>query len=409
MARRHVKKITTKRLFFLSGGDMEIESRLLPAIVERVNKPAEGVSVEAAYWGGLRPGAKGGAGASPLDLKGYDLLIFLLGKSWGRGPGADSSYKRIYTAAKRAARDRIFYFRAMADEDLVRRDDRVAGVVAFCDGIEKDRSEICFWYDDPKRWKEMIEGHLRTWLGGTRPQTPALDTLPDHQRRLDGWREVLNKSKTSGSRAAFRMVRRAYDYAGQRRLTRARVWFARAVAAAREPYIINEYGILLKENGLLTLAGKVFENLARLGQLTGDKLVMGSALRHLGDVSERNHDLAKADTFYRKAITFEKDLGRTVKQASLYQTRGMVHFKTGDLDAAQEMFARALELYQAAGLIEGQALVYYCLTGVHIQRYDPPAAMHACEKAMELFEQLGADEMIARLQSLLSAIEKIGK
>jgi len=342
------------------------------------------------------------------DASDFDLAVFLLGMRWGPPSGRYSSaFKRVFAEAIRCGVDRLLYFRALPDDLLVDPDTETAGIIAFRDEVERQRAEPVAWYDSPHHVQTLITDDLRRRLNPRTRKRPPLQVLPDHQKRLAGWMDALDRAKNSQGRVAFRTARRAFVYANQGRFTKACQRFALAIREAREPYLVNEYGLFLKANGLLLKAEILFQDLARMGQFMEDSLIIGSALRHLGDICQKTDRPEAADEYYQKALSMEKDYGRILKQAGLYEARGMVRLKSGSPHDALQMFEKALELYRRVDSVEGQALIYYCLTGAYIELEDAKRALEAGQNALELFRELNEPRMIDILQQLLAQLEDI--
>jgi tetratricopeptide (TPR) repeat protein len=405
MPKRGKEKSQRKQILVVSAGDLIEERKALPGVVRRFNASApEDEKLALTQWH---------AEALPkrtLDISAFDLVVFLLWKQWGKPLGRYSSaFKRILSGAERAGLRCMLYFRVIPDADTIDPDEEISRIIAFRDGIERQILHTYFWYDDPDYWKKMFEDHLDRWIDGELPHYHLAADMSDHKKRLAGLIKTLGKTKSKQNVEAFRMALKAHDLAEKNRFTLACRQFARAIAAAREPYLINEYGIFLKKTGLWRSAEKVFEDLARMGQFMEDKMVIGSAMRHLGDINRRADRPDRADKFLRRAAAAERGQGRTLREAVIQQDRGMVHFKLGHLDMAQKLFSQALKMYEKAESIEGQAIIYFSLTGIHIEKADVVSAIHTSQKALELFRQIGADDMIDKLQTLLTALEDVRK
>lgn len=392
-----MKDIGRRRILVVAAGDLAHEIKMLSGIARRLNA-AEGVNISFSLWP---------TDSSPTGRPGFDaaeLVIFLLWKHWGLPSGRYSSeFKRVFAEADRAGHRCLFYFRAIPDADLISPDHDVSRIVGFRDGVEKRSDVGYFWYDDPEQWKTTMMDHLDRWVNGDLPHHQLVADLSDHKNRLAGLIRTLSKAKSTRPLGAFREALKAYTLAEENRLTRACGRFAQAIAAAREPYLINEYGIFLKRNGLWHSAEKTFEDLARLGQFMEDKLVIGSAMRHLGDINRRADRPARADRFLRRAADAERELGRSLKAAAIQRERGMLHYKLGHLDMAQTLLREALKMYRQAESLEGQAIVYFSLTGILIEKARMVDAVHTGQKALDLFRRIGADNMIEKLHTLLKS------
>ncbi len=396
-----MKKTARNQILVVSAGDLGQERKSLPGIVRRYNASAADDKISLTQW------PTDSARKRRLDINAYNLVIFLLWKKWGDPSGKYSSeFKRVLAETEGAGLPSLLYFRIIPDHDMVAPNQDISRIIRFRDEIEKQPGVSYFWYDDPDHWKNMMLNHLDRWVSGDLPHHQLAAEVSDHKRRLAGLIRTLSKAKSKWPLDPFRMALKAYSLTEKNRLTRASQQFAKAIAAAREPYLINEYGIFLKRNGLWLIAEKTFEDLARLGQFMEDKLVIGSAMRHLGDVNRRADKPARADRFLRRAAAAERDSGRTLKVAAIQQERGMLHYKMGHLDMAQRLFADALKMYEQAESLEGQAIIYFSLTGVHIEKANAVAAVHTGQKALDLFRRIGADDMIDKLQTLLKALGK---
>jgi tetratricopeptide (TPR) repeat protein len=402
MPKARADKAKRKQVLVVSAGDLEPERKALPGIAGRFDAAAEDNKIAVTQHYSDEPSDR------TLSPGSFDLVIFLLWRHWGRPSGRYSSeFKRVYTEVKKAGIDCLFYFRAIPDSDMIAPDRDISRIITFRDEIEKNPAHSYFWYDDPAAWKKIVVNHLDKWIDGKVPNHRVIADMSDHKKRLAGLIRTLRKATDKGNLRAFRLALKAHSMAEKNRITRACQLFARATAAAREPYLINEYGIFLKKNGLWSSAERVFEDLARIGQLMEDKLVIGSAMRHLGDVNRRADNPVRADKYLQRAAAAERGLGRTLKEAVIHQERGILHLKLGHLDMAEKLLSDALRRYKEAGSIEGQAIVYFSLTGVYIEKADVVAAAHTSQKALELFQRIGADDMIDKLQVLLVALENM--
>lgn len=403
MSKAHARKAKHRQLLVVSAGDLAQERKALPGIVRRLNTPADKNEKITVIQRHIEQRLN-----DSLSIDAFDLVIFILWKQWGQRSGRFSSeIKRVYAEVKKAGIDFLFYFRSIPDSDMVAPNQEVSRIIAFRDEIEKNPIHNYFWYDAPGVWKETLAGHLSAWIDGQIPQRQVVADMFDHKRRLAGLIRALVKAKNKRNLDAFRTALKAHSMAEKNRFTLACQLFARATAAAREPYLINEYGIFLKKNGLWSSAEEVFEDMARMGQFMEDRLVIGSAMRHLGDVNRRADNPARADKYLQHAAAAERGLGRTLKEAVIQQERGMLHLKLGNLNMAQKFLTEALKRYEEAGSVEGQAIVYFSLTGVYIEKADAVAAVHSSQKALHLFRQIGADDMIDKLQVLLTALENL--
>lgn len=400
MVQGRVKKTERRQILIVSAGDLSRERKMFPGIARRFNADApEDAKISLTQLPTDEPLDR------ILDLDDFELVIFLLWTRWGRPSGRYSSeFRRVFAETERAGLPALLYFRMIPDHDAIRPDQEVSRIIRFRDEIEKLSVNSYFWYDDPEYWKDLIMDHLERWIDGEMPHYHVAPDVYDHRTRLAGLIRTLSKAKSKRPLDPFRRVLKAYAFAEKNRFTRACQHFAKAIAATREPYLINEYGIFLKKAGLWLSAEKTFEDLARLGQFMEDKLVIGSAMRHLGDVNRRADKPDRADRFLRRAAAAEKDSGRTLKAAAIQQERGMLHYKLGHLDMAQQLFDKALKMYEEADSLEGQAIVYFSLTGVHIEKANMVAAVHTGQKALDLFRRIGADDMIDKLQTLLMAL-----
>jgi tetratricopeptide (TPR) repeat protein len=398
MASNRMKETERHHILVVAAGDLAQERKLLPGIARRFNAAAD-EKISFSHWTTDPPPTR------RSDIAACDLVVFLLWKRWGPPSGKYSSeFKRVFAEAENAGLPCLFYFRTVPDVSMVAPGRDISRIIGFRDEIEKRSDVGCFWYDDPDRWKNTILDHLDQWADGDLPHQQLVADLSDHKKRLAGLIRTLNKAKSKRPLGAFRTALKAYSLAEKNRFTQACRQFAKAIAEAREPYLINEYGILLKRNGLWITAERTFEDLARLGQFLEDKLVIGSAMRHLGDINRRADRPERADRFLRRAAAAERDSGRSLKAAAIQQERGMLHYKLGHLNTAQKLLAEALKIYEQADSLEGQAIIYFSLTGIHIEKAQMAAAMHTGQKALDLFRRIGADEMIDRLQTLLKAV-----
>lgn len=399
----------SRSVLFVSPGDLAAEHRLLSGIIDTVRTGAVGLAntLGAAAWHDTSSGSGRTPAREAANLQSADLVVMLLWRQWGEPAGRYSSaFRSIFTRAKSQGKDILLYFRDIDDDRLAAPDAGLAKVLAFRDAAERGGGSY-FWYENEQAWRDMAVAHLGHWLRSGLPSNPGIDALPDHQRRLAGWMEAIKNAKRQKSTAAFRLAGDAFSYAAQGRFTKACQSFARAVARAPEPYILNEYGIFLKTNGMLKKAERLFERLAQMGQFIEDGLVLGSALRHLGDVCERSDRAAEADMFYKKALALEKGFGRKLKQAALYEGRGRVQLGIGAFDAAEKMFEKALSLYEEMEMTEGQALVCHSLIDLYLQQENAPAAMAMCEKARALFERMGEPRLAEQLRDLNAKLRTI--
>jgi tetratricopeptide (TPR) repeat protein len=392
-------KTEPERMLIVTWGDLDEESAALDSAVTVANSAAGDTYCELA-------GTYLCDGDNEVpDPSNFDLIGFLLWRRWGPRSGRYSSaYKRAFATARKAGVDRLIYFRTLPDEVLVDPDEEVNRIIAFRDDLEQEGTEAIAWYDDPDCLERLAEDDLARRYNPGIAHRSGLRTLPDHQKRLAGWADALGQAPRGENRNAFRAVLGAFDLANEGRFTKACQRFARATARTKEPYLMNEYGLFLKANGLLTKAEKVFEDLARMGQFMEDTLVLGSALRHLGDIYEKTGRPDAADAYYRKALSLEEGHDRILKRAGLYESRGILHLKSGSPKMAAKMFRKSLQLYEQADFIEGQALAYYCLTGAYIELEHVEKAMEAGHNALKLFRQLDETAMIDKLQVLLDKL-----
>ncbi len=389
-----------RRIVVVSAGDLDRERKKLSGVVRRFNSyAAENRKIS------LTQRHTDESPMGRLDVSDFDLVVFLVWTRWGPPSGRYSSeFSRAFTEAGRAGIPLLFYFRMIPDHDVVQPNRDISRIIRFRDEIEKSSHHSFFWYDDPEYWPDLFGDHLERWINGEMPHHQLAPDIAENKTRLAGLIRTLSKAKSKRPLEPFRMVLKAYSFAEKNRFTRACQYFAKALAAGREPYLLNEYGIFLKNCGLWLSAEKAFEDLARMGQFMKDKLVIGSAMRHLGDVNRRADKPARADRFLRRAAAAEKDSGRTLKAAAIQQERGMLHYKLGHLDKAQELFDQALKMYEEAESLEGQAIIYFSLTGVHIEKANKIAAVHTGQKALNLFRRIGAHDMIEKLQTLLMGL-----
>jgi tetratricopeptide (TPR) repeat protein len=411
MARKNYTKNGRGQIYFISPGDLRQERRRIPSIVGGINRERglkRDSPIQVIQWHDNSAKSK----SVKPDWKAYfddsDLVIMLLWKHWGESSGGYSSeFRRAYAAAKRRAGAVWLYFHEISDKILLDPDRQSARVIAFRDIIERsDRSKF-FWYENVDQWKQIIDDHLNLWIEGKSPKRLKVHGLPEHGQRLAGWIRAMEKAGDKRDRSAFRMAQKAFDYAREGRLTKACQMFARAIARSSEPYIINEYGLFLKENHLLGKAENQYNRMAEIGRSGRDTLLIGSATRHLGDIHEKQNNLEAADEYYHESLTAEADWDRKIKKAQLYKARGMVQYKIGNPESAEKWFLKALEQYRAANLVEGMALAYYCLVGVYIELGDKNRAADACSRALSLAIDMGEKKLVRLIKELCAKIEII--
>ena len=402
----------TRRILIASPGDIKKEYQLLPELLDQVNASCAAQydrPFQVVEWRdtpGLRNRIMNGR---VEELAQADLVVLLLWAHWGAPVGRYSStFSRIYLMAQHLSKPIVFYFRDLPDTLLVSPDGQASAVIRFRDGVERGGHHRHYWYEDERHWAQLFAGHLQQWAEGHLPSGADIESLPLHRKRLEGWTRVIREIKPGRSKRAFGLARRGFMYASDRRFTKACQRLAQAIFLAPEPYLLNEYGLFLKENGLLQKARLIFERLARMGQTQKDKLISGSAFRHLGDISARKRNPAEADLYYEIALSAERGLNRFLKEGELYYVRAGLQVEFGQYDTAQGFYEKAIERFEMADFIHGRALGYLGLLDLYLQRENAAGAYDACEKALEIVKKIGGNPGMANeLQALLDKLEDI--
>jgi tetratricopeptide (TPR) repeat protein len=412
MSPRPAHQTEARRILIASPGDLKREYQLLPELFDQLSASCaaqHGRPLQVVEWRDT-PRIRKRIETKRFDeLTEADLIIFLLWKRWGAPLGKYSSmFARIYSLAKRFSKPLLLYFRDLSDTLLVSPDEQVSAVIRFRDSVEMEGRHRYYWYEDERHLAQLLTGHLQQWFAGYWPSGASIESLPLHRQRLEGWTRVIRQIKPGKSKRAFGMARRGFMHASGRRFTKACQCLAEAIALAPEPYILNEYGLFLKENGSLQKARLIFEQLAKMGQTQEDNLISASALRHLGDISARKRDLPEADLYYEKALSAEQGLNRLLKEGELYDARARLYVEFGQYDIAQRFYETATELFKKADFPHGQALSCLGLLDLFMRREDAEEAYNACEKALEIVKKIGGNPlMINELQELLDKLRDI--
>jgi hypothetical protein len=402
--------ITRRRILLHADDNLNAERRIVASLANDMSAPtaeSPGHQLEVVSWDGVVQAKRRSGEKPPEAVAASDLIIIVMGQQWGDGWGRFASpVAALCSLARRQDRPLLVYFRDVPNHLLKTPDRQTASALVFRDRVERDKNIPCFWFDSEVMLRRMLTDHLAQWRVGHLPGKPIVDDMPDHRRRLAGWRRAI-AGGTGDKTGAFRLAQRALAYAGEGRFTKACRCFACAVDVAIEPYLVNEYGLFLKQNGLMEKAREQFEELAQLGQFLGDELVLASACRHLGDIAFRTDRLAEAEQYYDQALKGESKLDRTAKQAMLYQERGQLYLRQQAPAKAVEAFTRSLELFQRLQLKEGEALVHFCLTGAYVELHDAANAIASAARAMAIFKVIGAEDQIRGLQMLLEKLRNL--
>ncbi|NJN30481.1 MAG: tetratricopeptide repeat protein, partial [Synechococcales cyanobacterium RM1_1_8] len=106
----------------------------------------------------------------------------------------------------------------------------------------------------------------------------------------------------------------------------------------------NNLASLLQDEGLLALAGELYEQAIALDPS------FATAHYNLGKLKRQQGDLAGAIAAYKTALKFSPD------KPEIHQNLGVALLKAGAIAASQVAFAQALELYEAQGSAQAQLL-----------------------------------------------------
>jgi CHAT domain-containing protein/tetratricopeptide (TPR) repeat protein len=166
----------------------------------------------------------------------------------------------------------------------------------------------------------------------------------------------------------------------------ARAAFASVQDQLGEAEAINGMGAALttlrRYQQLLPLYSRKF----RLAQQVGNRALMASALLNMADVHQLEHDYARAEASYLKALAIDHSIGQTYGEGDVLVRMGYLRVAQGDDSQAISLLERALQLRQANSQVEDIARIQYEMARIHYRLRQWDQALSRIEETIQIIE-----------------------
>jgi tetratricopeptide (TPR) repeat protein len=392
------KSYEVRRIFIASPGDLIPERKAFLSIIEEVNEDvakSKNILLEPVGWEDTLPGNDRAQELINQDLLTCDLIIMLLWKKWGTPSGKYSSgFEEEFRLACDEGKEIFLYFKDLPDDMLADPGDQLKKVLTFRDEIEQAKKPFFKRFADEQDWQKLLRNHICRWLDKLSPEIPAPE-IAEYQQRIQELETKLAEAKTGQAKAALHLSEAAQAFADSGQITRAEESFAKAIALASSPWIINSYARFLLRIGSL---GKAEDNLLRvsaIGQATGDKEILAAAYGNLGIIYKTRGELGKAEEIYKKALAINEELGRKEGLAANYCNLGLIYKTRGELGKAEEMYNEALAITKEIGHKEFMAANYCNLGLIYETRGETAKAEKMYNKSLAITKEISHKEFMA--------------
>ncbi len=148
-------------------------------------------------------------------------------------------------------------------------------------------------------------------------------------------------------------------------------------------------GYVAQERGDLVGAESWYRKSLEIDEQLGNRPGLASSYHQIGMVVQDRGDLAGAEEWYRKSLELKTELGDQAGLAVAYHQLGIVALAGGDLVAAEDWYGKSLEIKHMLGDRKGLASSYHQLGMVAHERQDMDSAERWYRASLEIEEEFG--------------------
>jgi tetratricopeptide (TPR) repeat protein len=167
---------------------------------------------------------------------------------------------------------------------------------------------------------------------------------------------------------------------------------------------LTELAFLQQSMGQFEAAEQIARRLLALNEELGDKLVVATSYRFLGELLRDRGDFEAGEEIARKVLALNEELGDKTRIAASYRLLGELLRGRGDLEGAEQIVRKSLALNEELGDIAGIAADYRLLGTLSLERGDLEAAEQMYRTSLVFYEELDDKDGVARDYALLSRL-----